>query len=88
MTLVVRWHTRMQGDTLAGRPRLSASAFVQACPENTVTSDMFLAPTTHGNPPYTSPDSCLCRPGWGWYNGVAHQCPVGYYKPAYNNIDW
>lgn len=57
------------------------------CPENTVTSDQFVAPATTGNPPYTSADSCLCRPGWGWYNKVATICAVGYWKGGYNNMD-
>lgn len=87
-TLVVSLSHTHLGDTLPCRPRLSAPAFVQACPENTVTSDMFVAPATPGRPPYTSPDSCLSPPGWGWYNGVATICAVGYYKPGYNNMDW
>jgi hypothetical protein len=77
----------MTSMTSASLPFLSVPALAQPCPENTVTSDQFVAPATTGNPPYTSADSCLCRPGWGWYNKVASICAVGYWKGGYNNMD-
>lgn len=36
---------------------------------------------------FTSPDSCLAKPGYCWANKAAYQAPVGYYKPGYNNMD-
>ncbi len=57
---------------------------LQPCPENTVTDDQYPGSPS---PVYTSPDSCLAKPGYCWSNKVASKAPVGYYKPGYNNMD-
>lgn len=62
-------------------------SLLQPCPENTATPDQFLPQPGSDAGPYSSPEACQAKPGYGWSNRVATACPVGEFKELYSNLE-
>lgn len=74
---------------------------LQPCPAYTVTPDQFApedmaegdfqasATSSASMDVITSLDQCSTMPGYGWEDGVAVPCPIGYWAHGYDNgVSW